>query len=178
MERFSKALRMGLILIAVFCVTFYFFYKRAQKNLSQPLILTSAVINQPLPKAELINVSGNLLDDANLRQGKVILAFTLTNCPPCDKENEFLRAAVNRRPDVKFVYVIPFGNRELVLKAAKEKYSFETFFDDGSMLSRSLQVYEVPLKVFVEDGIIRNTWVEPTVTDQGKAAFNEWLTGL
>ena len=74
--------------------------------------------------------------------------------------------------------MIPFGNREQVLKVAKEKYSFETFFDDGSMLSKSLQVYEVPLKVFVEDGIIKKTWVAPTVTNQGKAAFNEWLTGL
>ena len=178
MKRFSKALTLGSILIGVFCVTFYFFYKRAQKNLSQPLILTSAVINKPLPKAELINVSGNLLDDANLRRGKVILAFTLTDCPPCDKENEFLKTVITSRPDVKFFYVIPFGNRQQVLKAAQEKYSFETFFDDGSMLIRSLQVYEVPLKVFVEDGIIKKTWVDPTVTNQGKAAFNEWLTGL
>jgi len=169
---------MGLILIAVFCVTFYVFYKKAQQKLSQPLILTSAVINQPLPKAALTNVSGNVLDDASLRRGKVILAFTLTNCPPCDKENEFLKTIVSSRPDVKFFYVIPFGNREQVLKAGQEKYSFETFFDDGSMLSRSLQVYEVPLKVFVEDGIIKKTWVDPTVTNEGKVAFKEWLTGL
>jgi len=178
MKSISKALTMGLILIAVFCVTFYIFYKRAQKDLSQPLVLTSAVTNRQLPKAQLVNASGNLLDDANLRRGKVILAFTLTDCPPCDKENKFLKTAVSSRPDVKFFYVIPFGNREQVLKAAKEKYSFETFFDDGSMLSKSLQVYEVPLKVFVEDGIIKKTWVDPTVTNQGKAAFNEWLTGL
>ena len=169
---------MGLILIAVFCVTFYVFYKASQKDPSQPQIFTSAVINQPLPDAQLINISGKLLDNENLRRGKVILAFTLPDCPPCDQENEFLKTVVSSRPDVKFFYVIPFGNKDQVLKAAQEKYSFETFLDYGSMLSRSLEIFEVPLKVFVEDGVIKKTWVDPTVTAEGKTAFKEWLTGL
>jgi thiol-disulfide isomerase/thioredoxin len=179
MRPLTKVLGIGSILIAVFGVSFFIFYPRAQKDLpKQPLILTSSVINQPLPKANLVNVSGKPLDDEKLRRGKVVLVFTLTDCKPCDEENEFLKTVVESRKDVRFIYVIPFGNKDQALKAAQSKYAFETFFDDGSMLSRSLQVYQVPLKVFLEDGIIKKTWVDATFDSQGQAEFKDWLNGL
>jgi thiol-disulfide isomerase/thioredoxin len=179
MRPLTKVVGIGSILIAVFCGSFFFFYQRAQRNLpKQPLILTSAVINQPLPKANLVNISGKQLDDEKLRRGKVVLVFTLTDCQPCDEENEFLKTVADSRKDVSFIYVIPFGNKDQVLKVAQSKYAFETFFDDGSMLSRSLQVYQVPLKIFLEDGIIKKTWVEATVDNQRQAEFKDWLRGL
>jgi peroxiredoxin len=179
MRPLTKALGAGLILIAIFSISFYFFYQRAQKDLpKQPLILTPAVINQPLPKANLVDVSGKLLDDEKLRRGRVVLVFTLTECPPCDQENEFLKTVVGGRKDISFFYVIPFGNKDQALKTAQSKYTFETFFDEGSMLSRSLQVYQVPLKIFLEDGIIKKTWVEATVDNQRQAEFKEWLNSL
>jgi hypothetical protein len=106
------------------------------------------------------------------------LVFTLTDCKPCDQENEFLKTAAGSRKDVSFIYVIPFGNKDQVLKVAQSKYAFETFFDNGSMLSRSLQVYQVPVKVFLEDGIIKKTWFDATVTTQGQTEFKNWLSGL
>src|SRR5215510_9907408 len=138
--RFKKTLGAGVILIAVFCVSFFFFYKRTQKTLAkQPLILTQAVINQPLPNASLINVSGQLLDDEKLRHGRVVLVFTLNECPACGQENEFLKTVVGINQNVRFFGVIPFGQRDQALKTAQSKYAFETFFDQQSMLSRSLQ---------------------------------------
>jgi hypothetical protein len=38
--------------------------------------------------------------------------------------------------------------------------------------------YQVPLKVFLEDGVIKKTWVEATVTDQRKSDFSNWLNAL
>jgi hypothetical protein len=179
MRPLTKVLAAGSIIIAIFCVSFFFFYKRAQKNLrKQPLILTSAVINQPLPKANLVNISGQLLGDEKLRRGRVVLVFTLIECKPCDAENEFLKTAVGTRKDVSLIYVIPFGNKDQALKLAQSKYAFETFFDDRSMLSRSLQVYQVPLKVFLEDGIIKKTWLEATVENGGQAEFKQWLSSF
>jgi hypothetical protein len=179
MRPFKKVLAAGLILIAVFCVSFFFFYKRAQNSSAkQPLILTPAVINQPLPKANLINISGKLLDDEKLRRGRVVLVFTLIECSPCDRENEFLKTAVGSRKDVSFVYVIPFGQKDQALKVAQSKYAFETFFDQSSMLSRSLQIYQVPIKIFLEDGIIKKTWLDATVEPEKQAAFTLWLNAL
>lgn len=179
MRPITKILAGGLILIAIFCFSFFFFYKRAQKSLvKQPLILTPAVINQPLPKANLVNISGDVLDDEKLRRGKIVLIFTLLECSPCDEENEFLKAAVDKRKDVNFIYVIPFGKKDQALKSAQNKYAFETFFDDHSMLSRSLQVYQVPIKIFLEDGVIKKTWLDATVEPEKQAAFKQWLNEL
>lgn len=112
----AKTLGLGLILLAVFGGSFYFFYKRAQKAQRKPdRILTSAVINQPLPKANLVDASGKPLADERLRQGKVVLVFMMPDCQPCDQENDFLKTVAGSRQDVSFLYVIPFGNKNQVL---------------------------------------------------------------
>lgn len=173
----SKAVGIGSILIAVFCVNCsYIFNSGASKNLAeQPLILTSSVINQPLPQANLVNIAGKQLGDEKLRRGKVVLIFTLTGCQPCDQENEFLKTLVGDRTDISFIYIIPFGIKDEVLEVAQSKYAFETFFDEGSMLSKSLQVYQVPIKVFLEEGIIKKTWVNASIGNQRQAEFKDWL---
>lgn len=179
MKRINKFLPMGLIVLAVLCLTFTFLNRRtASKPAGQPLILTPAVINQPLPEADLVNISGTRLSDERLRHGKVVLVFTLTTCKPCDQENEFLKTVINIRNDISFFYVVPMGIKTEVLRQAQDKYCLETFFDQGSMLAKKLEVYQVPIKVFLEDGIIKKTWVEATVTDQRRSEFQNWLKGL
>lgn len=175
----TRSLGISSILIAIFCGSFFFFYKRSQKNLPKPpLILTPAVINKTLPKANLVNISGKPLQDEGLRRGKVVLVFMMPDCEPCDQENEFLKTVADSRKDVRFVYVIPFGIKDRVLKLAQGKYALEPFYDDGSNLSRSLEIYEVPLKVFLEDGLIKKTWLEATVNDQRRTEFKDWLSSL
>jgi hypothetical protein len=179
MKTFTRVLLAGVLVAAIFGGSFFFFYKRAQKTLAnQPLILTAAVINQPLPAAYLVDISGKPLDDEKLRRGKVVLIFTLNECSPCDVENEFLKTVVDSRKDVRFFYVIPFGKREQALKTAQSKYVFETVFDEHSLLSRSLQIYQVPIKIFVENGIIKKTWLDATTDLEKQAAFKQWLNGL
>ncbi len=175
----AKALVTTFLLVAVFAISFFFLYQRArEKRSAEPLILTPAVVNKPLPKADLVNVSGKLLDDERLRRGKVILVFTMPDCSPCDQENEFLKTVGTTRKDVTFFDIIPFGDKNQALKSAQSKYAFETFFDDGSMLSRSLQLYRVPLIVFVEDGIIKKTFLSATIEKQEQTEFEQWLRSL
>src|ERR1044072_239176 len=119
-------------LVLIFCISFFVFYVLAQRKLPKtPLILTSAVIDQPLPAANLVDISGKPLNDAELRHGNVVLVFTLLECKPCDQENEFLKTLIATRKDVKFIYVVPFGNREHALKSAQNKYAAQTVYDDG-----------------------------------------------
>jgi len=179
MRRFTKILFAGAILIAIFGASFFFFYKRAQQvQAKQPLILTPAVLNQPLPPASLVNLAGQVLDDDKLRHGKVILVFSLSECEPCDQENAFLKTAAANNKNVRFYDVIPFGQKEQALQTAQSKYAFETYFDDHSMLSRSLQIYQVPVKIFVEDGIIRKVWLDATTEPAAQTAFKQWLYAL
>jgi cell division protein FtsI/penicillin-binding protein 2 len=178
----AKAMRFGAILIAVAALTFYFFYRRAQQQQAkdaEPLVQTQAVLNQPLPRANLVNVTGKVLQDDQLRRGKVVLTFTLTTCQICDQENDFLATVVGSRKDVSFYYVIPFGLKEEVLKSAQSKYALETFYDEGSMLAKTLEVYRVPTMLFLEDGIIKKTWLDgATVEEKSQAKFKQWLESL
>lgn len=102
----------------------------------------------------------------------------MPDCQPCDQENGFLKTVADSRKDVTFFYVIPFGNKDQVLKAAQSKYALDPFYDDGSNLSKKLQVYQVPIKVFLEDGIIKKVWLDATVDSQRQAEFKDWLNGL
>ena len=171
-------LTFALIALVLYCFTFALYKRTPHQAAKQPLILTSAAINQALPPAELVNISGTPLDDQRLRHGNVVLVFTLTSCKPCDQENEFLKTVISNRKDVNFFYVIPMGVKADVLREAQEKYAFETFFDEGSMLAKKLEVYQVPLKVFLKDGVIKKTWVEATVTAQRQSDFKAWLSNL
>lgn len=179
MKSITKILAAAAILLTVFSVSFFAFYKKAQKNLpKQPLIFTSAVINQPLPRTNLMDISGRKLDDADLRHGKVVMAFMMPDCEACDQENEFLKTVVNSRKDVRFVYLIPFGNKDENLKLGHEKYSLEPFFDVGNNLSRKLQLYQVPLKVFIDNGIIKKTFIDSAINPQTQNEFTNWLGSL
>lgn len=102
----------------------------------------------------------------------------MPDCQPCDQENEFLKTVADSRKDIRFFYVIPFGNKNPVLKLAQSKYSLDPFYDVGSNLSKSLEIYQVPIKVFLEDGIIKKTWIDATVDNQRQTEFKDWLRGL
>ena len=172
---------LGFVLFAIFCGSFYFFYRRVQKKAppaQQDLILTDAVINRPLPKTDLINISDEKLTDEELRQGKKVLVFMMPDCEPCDRENTFLKTIVSNRQDLKFLYIIPFGNKDESLKRAQAKYALTPFYDRGSNLSRSLDMYQVPIKVYLEDGVIKKVWLEATSSDQKRAEFKAWLDSI
>jgi hypothetical protein len=167
------------ILLTVFGLSFLVFNRGAHQNVSkQPLVLTSAVINQTLPRTQLTSIDGVRIDDADLRRGKVVMAFMMPDCVPCERENEFLKPIINSRKDVRFVYVIPFGNKDENLKLAHNKYALEPFFDVGNNLSRRLELRQVPLKLFVEDGIIKRTFIDSAITPEVQDDFKRWLASL
>ncbi|MET0623361.1 MAG: hypothetical protein ABW250_10320 [Pyrinomonadaceae bacterium] len=181
MRTLRKTLALGFLLLTIFCGSFYFFYRRAQKKAPparQDLILTEAVLNRPLPKANLVNISDESLADEELRRGKKVLVFMMPDCEPCDRENAFLKTVAGSHQDLKFLYVIPFGNKAEGLKTAQAKYTLTPFYDSGSNLSRSLDIYQVPIKVFLEDGIIRKVWLDATSSDRERAEFKAWLDSV
>lgn len=179
MKPSSKALVIGALLIAILSISFFFFYRRSEKNLArQRLILTPEVLNKPLPQANLVNISGERLDDEKLRRGRVILVLEMVDCEPCDDEDRFLKTVMDSRQDIRFIYVIPFGNKQQALQLAQNKYAVETFYDSGSMLSKNLEINQVPIKIFLEDGVIKKVWLDATDNDQKQAEFKDWLRSL
>jgi hypothetical protein len=131
-------------------------------------------LDKALPEARLVNLAGVKLDDKLLRHGKVVLAFVTPTCKPCLNEGEFL-GSITDRGDVRFYGVISFGDEKTSLKAAEGVFPFEVFYDQGSVLARGLKINRAPIKIFLEDGIIRDVWDGSTKTEDAKAEFRDWL---
>lgn len=174
-KRTTKIVILPGILILIFATSYLVFYKTKADSSKTPLILTSNVIGQSLPKTSLSDISGNIFDDENLRHGKFVLVFMMPDCDMCDAEDKFLKTVIGNRQDVSFIYIIPFGNKENTLKMAQDKYTLKPFFDNGSMLSRKLELLQVPIKIFVEDGIIKQTWLDASLTSEKQTEFKQWL---
>lgn len=175
-------IRFGICFSLLFCVSFIFFYAREPKQERQqsqsPGSNSSSAINVPLPEARLVDVSGAQLENDFLRRGKVVLVFLSLDCHPCATESEFLQTIVNRRRDVNFYGIISYGRRPPAPETPENHFPFRLLFDEGAQLATRLGITRVPIKVYLEDGIIKRAWGGATNDEQGKIAFTEWLENL
>ena len=163
---------LALLFALVFCVSFVVFYTRNNRNLAAKGPVDSG---KQLPSADLVDEFNKPLAESELRKGRIVLVFVTADCDACLKESEFLKSLVDKRPDVRFYGVISFGDMESSLKQAKEKFPFAVFYDRGFRLASQLGISRVPIKIFVDNGIIRKSWGGATVDEKAKADFASWL---
>jgi peroxiredoxin len=132
-------------------------------------------INNALPEARLIDINGATLPEQSLRQGKVVLMFLNPTCAPCNTEAKFLRTVINKRQDISFYGVATLGAKEESLKMSAELFPFKTFYDDGGLLTEKLGITRMPIKLFVEDGVVRESWGGASTSAEEKADFIRWM---
>ena len=161
---------LAVIFVFVFCGGFVYFYRSRQAK--QP---SQDGTGKPLPAAELIDESNHVLPDSELRRGRLMLVFVTTDCDACMKESEFLSSVVEKHNNIPFYGVVSFGDKETSLREGKEKFPFKLLYDQNHRLAGQLGVVRVPIKVYVEDGIIKKSWGGATVNDEAKATFTKWL---
>lgn len=176
-----------LFLIAVFCVGFAFFYNRIQRSRAEaPEAATSApktdssksLIDKPLPHGQLVDVRGTNVDEQILRKGRVVVVFLTPDCDACVSESKFLGTVLDRRKDVSYYGVVPFGGRPDSPEAVEKTFPFRVFYDDSGAFVTTMGINRVPVKVYLEDGIIKKGWIGAALTDKNKASFTEWLDSL
>jgi hypothetical protein len=165
-------------LAAVFCAGFVFFYNRIQRSQEVPSDASKSLINKPLPHAQLVDAYGSKVDEQILRRGRVILVFVTTDCDACRTETKFLQTLLGRRKDVAFYGLVPFGTRPNSPDVAEKMFPFRIFYDEGDSFVSAMGINRVPVKVFLEDGIIKKGWIGAALTDKAKQSFVEWLDGV
>lgn len=94
-----------------------------------------------------MDTSGTNVDEGVLRKGRVVLVFVTPECDACMVESDFLRTILDRRKDVTFFGLIPFGKR-LSTEASQKIFPFQVFYDDGDALVSSIGINKVPVKNF------------------------------
>lgn len=163
-----------MALAILFCASFVFFYGRAQ----QKTIAAAKGIDKPLPKANLVDLENQPLADSSLRTGQVVLVFVTADCEACAHEAEFLRTIVSRKDKVHFYGVISYGDKTTSLRAAEQKFPFKVFFDESFQLAHALGITRVPVKLYLEDGVMKKVWGGATNDELKKTAFVQWLDAL
>ena len=170
-----------LFLVAVFFAGFAFFYwriQRAQHPPEETHAASRSLLNTPLPQAQLLDLDGSKVDGQILRRGRVILVFVTADCDACLAESRFLQTILGRRKDVSFFGLVPFGKPPDPSPTGEKVFPFRVLFDDGNSFVRTMGINRVPVKVFLEDGIIKKGWIGAAMTDQSKQSFVEWFDSL
>lgn len=170
-------------LVAVFCGGFVFFYNRIQRSnaeASSPVKsdASGSLIDKPFPHAQLVDPRGSNVNEQVLRTGRVVVVFLTTDCDACAAEGKFLQTVLGRRRDVTFYGIVLFGKRPGSPDIAERMFPFRVFYDEGNSYVSAIGIDRVPLKVYLEDGVIKKGWIGAATTDTAKESFLKWLDGL
>ncbi len=167
-----------IFLAIIFCASFVYFYTKQQAGNSSPTAEIEKKNERPLPEAQLFNLNSELLPDEELRKGKVILIFVSPTCEACQTEGEFLQDLIEKKNDVKFYGVVSFGKPKEALEASQSKFPFKVFYDGKGLLALTLKITKVPIKIYLEDGIIKKVWGGATTDENKKKEFVAWLESV
>ncbi|MGH9823606.1 MAG: TlpA family protein disulfide reductase [Blastocatellia bacterium] len=165
------------ILLLIFLVSFagFYFYWRKRPVPDPPQRQLLAAVGKPFPEARLVSLDGSYLSAETLRHGKIIVVFLSSDCDYCLNEGKFLGQLITRGYDVSFLGVFPYGKDKSVLAGATDNFPFPVYFDQSAGLGRTLGIDRVPIKIFLQDGIIRKVWtISSSYEDEG-SKFSGWL---
>lgn len=171
------------VLVIGFVVVFLLLVRKTDHKTDQPADAASStplppLMNKPLPEANLVDSKGVKLADTSLRQGKVVLVFVSPNCRACDTEVAFLKPIVGQHPEINFLGVVSFGGGGAIPESLEKEFPFKLYLDTEPRLAGKLGLYRLPIKVFLEDGIIRKSWKGATNNDAERAEFAKWVDDL
>lgn len=167
----------AVFLALAFCAGFAFFYHQNRRPQAEAAE-SKSLINKPLPHAQLVDTRGSSVDEQVLRTGKVVLVFVTTDCDACGTESKFLQTLMDKRKDVTFYGLVPFGKRSDTGAVAEKIFPFKVFYDESNSFVSSMGINRVPVKVYLEDGVIKKGWIGAALSDEAKNSFVEWLDGL
>lgn len=173
-----KWILMAFALAAIFCASFVFFYAKRQNAALSPTAEVEKKQEQALPEAKLTAPDLTLLPDELLRKGKVVLIFVAPDCEACITEAQFLQTVKDKRNDVGFYGVVSFGDPKTTLEAAVKKFPFKVYYDGESLLALNLKITRVPVKIYIEDGIIKKVWGGATIDENKQKEFADWLESV
>ncbi len=173
-----KSGKLKWVVVAFCCITLFSisfaasqyskFSKRQQRGVHD--VYNERIIGKPLPEAKLIDFNGQALGDDELRRGKVILVLLSSDCEPCYLEGQFLKPLVNKYSDLRFYGALLFWS-DRSPKGVEGKFPVRLFVDHDMLLQQALEVKALPLKIFLEDGVVKKVWAGTSVTSGARDAF-------
>lgn len=126
----------AVLFVVLFCVSFVFLfmYFQSQRQIAaeEPPIKKEI----PLPEISFSDANDNKLPEDEIRTGKVVLIFLMTDCHHCQSEAEFLNQLAAKRKDIKFYGIISLGDKKKQLEIASTKYPMPVVYDDSRLFAK------------------------------------------
>lgn len=126
--------------------------------------LKKEILSDKAPQFTLVDLKGNKVNIADLKNKVVVVDFWATWCGPCKASFPAMQKMVTKYkgdPDVKFVFVDTWETTESKEKnaadfIAKNKYGFHVLMDDDSKVVQQFNVEGIPTKFVIDkNGVIR-----------------------
>lgn len=152
----------GLTISTIFFI--YFFTLPKSLDLPDAVYFT----DKPLPEAVLIDVKTKEDGYENLRKGKVLVFFLLSDCNACKKEVSLISTLYSESDTNLKIYGIAVENENKIEEYIKQNnVKFPIVVDKKGRLSENLHIRYFPTKFLIEDGIIVKTVIGSS-PDKGK----------
>jgi hypothetical protein len=129
------------------------------------------IIDKPLPDARLVGMSGIPLKNDELRNGKVILVLLSTECEPCLKDGQFLKSVIAKYRNIRFYGALLIWSEATVDNIEYKFPELPLFYDEGSFLRRQLEVKSTPMKIYLDNGVVKQVWTGTPITPEAKSRF-------
>ncbi len=173
----QKTFLITILFAVLFCISFVFLFMYFQSQ--QQLAAQEPPIKKeiPLPEVTFSDINGNKLPEDEIKKGKVVLMFIMTDCQYCESEAVFVNQLMTKRKDIKFYGIISVGDKKKELEVASAKFPINILYDD-SLLFVKLGIDRVPIKIYLEDGVIKKAWGGASDDEAKKAKFISWLEGI
>lgn len=115
--------------------------------------------NEIFPRVKLNNLTTDIDLFEEMMKGKVLLMFFLSDCSACKRETEFINKTYSTLPSDFKIYGISFEDKEKLLDFVKTNQVKFPILQSGIEPFKRFQVKYFPTNFYIEDGIIKKSWV-------------------